>query len=83
MLFNKDVIKYNAIFFGIFGVLSLVFGLTGLGAMSIIFAAINLFLSLIFFLTKQNDKGKTSLLIGGCLLLIGFALCSAFPLNLH
>lgn len=83
MLFNKEVIKYNAIFFSIFGGLSLVFGLTGLGAMAIIFAALNLFISLIYFISKRNDKAKTCLLIGGCLFLLGFALCSGFPLNFH
>ena len=83
MLFNKKVIQWNAIFFGVLGLLSLVFGLTGLGAMAIIFGAVNLFGSLIYFLVKQNDKAKTCLLIGGSLFLLGFALCSAFPFNIH
>jgi hypothetical protein len=83
MLFNKGVIKWNAIFFAIFGLFSLIFGLTGLGAMAIIFAGVNIFISLIYFLSKQNDKAKACLLVGGSLLLVGFALCSAFPLNFH
>ena len=82
-MLDKKVIQWNAIFFGVLGLLSLVFGLTGLGAMAIIFAAVNLFTSLIYFIVKRNDKGKTCLLIGGCLLLLGFALCSGFPLNFH
>ena len=83
MLFNKRVIQWNGILFGVLGLLSLVFGLTGLGAMAVLFGAANLFASLIYFLVKQNDKGKTCLLISGCLLLLGFALCSVFPLNIH
>ena len=81
MLFNMGVIKYNAILFALFGLLSLVFGLTGLGAMAIIFAAVNIFISLIYFISKKNDKAKTCLLIGGCLFLLGFVLCSNFPLD--
>lgn len=79
-MLNKEIIKYNAIFFAIFGLLSLVFGLTGLGAMSIIFAAVNLFVSLIYLITGEYQKLKTTLLISGALFLIGFGLCSSFPL---
>ncbi len=82
-MLNKEIIKYNAIFFAICGVLSLVFGLTGLGAMSIIFAVINMFISLVYFLSKQNSKAKTCLLISGVLFLVGFALCSSFPFMLN
>jgi hypothetical protein len=82
-MLDKGVVKYNAIAFGICGLLSLAFGFTGLGTMSIIFAFINIFLALIFFLSKQNGKGKSCLLVGGCLLLIGFALCSLFPFQLN
>lgn len=82
-MLEKQVLKYNAIFFAVFGALSLVFGLTGLGAMAIIFAVINLFTSLILFSLKKNDKAKTCLLVGGCLLLVGFALCSSFPFKLN
>jgi len=82
-MLNKKVLQWNGIFFGLLGLLSLVFGLTGLGAMAIIFGSVNLFVSLIYFLVKQNDKAKTCLLISGCLLLLGFALCSSFPLNIH
>ena len=82
-MLNKKVTIYNAIFFGICGLFSLVFGLTGLGAMAVIFGAINVFISLIYFISKRNDKAKTCLLIGGLLLLSGFALCSNFPLDFH
>jgi hypothetical protein len=80
-MLDKKVIRWNAIFFGILGLLSLVFGLPGLGAMSIIFGAVNLFAALGYFIVKQNGIAKTCLLVGGCLLLLGFALCSAFSLN--
>jgi hypothetical protein len=83
MPLNKNVIQWNAVAFGIFGLLSLVFGLPGLGAMAILFAAINLLSSLIYLLSKQYQKLQTSLLISGVLFLIGFGLCSAFSLSFH
>jgi hypothetical protein len=83
MLFNKKVLQWNAILFGVFGLLSLVFGLTGLGAMAIIFGAGNLFAALVCFIVKQNGAAVTCLLVGGCLLLLGFALCSSFPFNIR
>ena len=83
MLLDKKVIRWNAIAFGIFGMLSLVFGLTGLGAMSIIFAGVNLLATLIYLLTKDYHKLKTSLLICGILFLVGFGLCSSFPFNVR
>jgi uncharacterized MnhB-related membrane protein len=78
MHLNKKVVQGNAVGFGFFGLLSLVFGLSGLGAVAVIFGVINLFLSLIFFLTKENDKAMTCMLIGAALLVIGFGLCSSF-----
>jgi len=83
MHLDKAVIRWNVIAFGILGLLSLVFGLTGLGAMSIIFAVVNIIASLIYLLMKDYHKLKTSLLICGLLFLIGFGLCSSFPLNFH
>lgn len=83
MFLNKKVIRWNAIAFGIFGLLSLVFGLTGLGAMSIIFGAVNLLATLIYLFIKDYQKLQTSLLIGAVLFLIGLGLCSTFPLNFH
>jgi 4-hydroxybenzoate polyprenyltransferase len=83
MHLDKTVIRWNAIAFGILGLLSLAFGLTGLGAMSIIFAVVNIIASLIYLLMKDYHKLKTSLLICGLLFLIGFGLCSSFPLNFH
>ena len=79
-MLNNKVLKYNAIFFSIIGLLSLVFGLAGLGAVSIIFAAANMFMSLIYLITKEYQKLKTTLIIGGVLFLIGFGLCSSFRL---
>ncbi len=83
MRLDKKVIRWNAIAFGILGVLSLVFGLTGLGAMSIIFGVVNLIATLIYLLMKDYQKLTTSLLICGLLFLVGFGLCSSFPLNFH
>lgn len=82
-MLNKKVIRWNAIFFGILGLLSLVFGLTGLGAMAIIFGGVNLVTALINFIVKQNSTAKTCLLVGGCLFLLGFALCSTFPFRIN
>jgi len=83
MHLDKAVIRWNVIAFGILGLLSLVFGLTGLGAMSIIFAVVNIIASLIYLLMKDYQKLKTSLLICGILFLVGFGLCSSFPLNFN
>jgi 4-hydroxybenzoate polyprenyltransferase len=83
MHLDKAVIRWNVIAFGILGLLSLVFGLTGLGAMSIIFAVVNIIASLIYLFMKDYQKLKTSLLICGILFLVGFGLCSSFPLNFN
>lgn len=78
MPLNKKIVLGNAVGFGFFGLLSLVFGLSGLGAVAVIFGGINLFISLIFFLDKEKDKAMTCMLIGAVLFLIGFGLCSSF-----
>jgi hypothetical protein len=83
MHLDKKVIRWNGIAFGIFGLMSLVFGLTGLGAMSIIFAVVNFVATLIYLLMKDYQKLTTSLLICGFLFLVGFGLCSNFPFNVH
>jgi len=82
-MLNKEVIKYNGIFFALCGLFSLIFGLTGLGAMAVIFGVVNLFISFVCFIIKQDNKAKTYLLVGGVLLLFGFVLCSGFPFRLH
>lgn len=83
MQLDKKLLRGNAIVFGIFGLLSLVFGLPGLGAMAIIYSIGNLLVSLIFLVKKEYSKLQTSLLISGILLLIGFGLCTSFQLNFH
>ena len=69
-MLNKKVIRWNARFFGILGLLSLVFGLTGLGAMAIIFGGVNILAALINFIVKKNKAAKTCMLVGGCLFLL-------------
>lgn len=79
-MLNKKAVLWNAAGFGFFGLLSLVFGLAGLGAVAVIFGVMNLITSLILFIFKENNEAKTCLLIGAVLFLIGFGLCSSFRL---
>ena len=80
----KNVIVVNAIAFVVFGLLSSVFGMTGVGAVAVLQGAFNLFISLIVALSGNRGKQLQGyLLCGGVLLLMGFSLCSLFPLNLH
>ena len=78
MKLNKSAILVNVIGFVILGLLSLVFGMAGVGALAILFGVVNLFLGLIFLPTSYKTTSATCLLIGGLLLLTGFALCSSF-----
>ncbi len=80
-MINKKIVQWNAILFAVFGGLSLVFGLTGVGAMAIIFGVINLSMALFFLVAKEHDKAMACLIMGGVYLLVGFGLCSQFAFN--
>jgi hypothetical protein len=80
----KNVIIVNAILFLVFGVLSSGFGLAGVGAIGVLQGCFNLFIAGIVALAGNRKKQLHGyLLCSGVLLLIGFSLCSAFPLNFH
>ena len=83
MKFNKPTLITNAISFGVLGLLSLVFGLSGVGAMAVVFGAVNIFIGLIILLTDRKDIAVTCLAVGGFLLLTGFTLCSTFTFRLE
>lgn len=82
-MINKKIILWNAIFFVVFGGGSLVFGLTGMGAMAVIFGVINLFLALVFLIGKMQSSAMACLITGGVFLLVGFGLCSQYAFNVH
>ena len=78
----KTVIIINAIAFVLFGLLMSGLGLSGVGAVAVLLGGFNLFVALIVAITANKGKQlQAYLLCGGVLLLIGFSLCSAFPLN--
>jgi len=80
----KTVIIINAIAFVLFGLLMSGLGLSGVGAVAVLLGGFNLFIALIVAITANKGKQlQAYLLCGGVLLLIGFSLCSMFPLNLH
>ena len=80
----KTVIIINAIAFVVFGLFMSGLGLAGVGAVGVLLGGFNLFIALIVAITANKGKQlQAYLLCGGVLLLIGFSLCSIFPLNLH
>ena len=83
MKFNKATLITNAISFGVLGLLSLVFGVSGVGAMAVVFGAVNILIGLILLITDKKDVAATCLLLGGLFLLTGFTLCSTFTFRLE
>jgi hypothetical protein len=80
----KTIILVNGIAFVAFGLLMSVFGLAGVGAVGVLLGAFDLLIGLILLAFKsKRDTAQGMLLCGGILLLIGFSLCSAFPLNFN
>ena len=80
----KTIILVNGILFVVFGLLMSMFGLAGVGAVGVVLGAFDLFIGLILLAVKpQRTAAQGMLLCGGILLLIGFSLCSAFPLDFH
>jgi hypothetical protein len=80
----KNIILVNGILFVVFGLLMSVFGLAGVGAVGVLLGAFDLLVGLILLAFKsKRDAAQGMLFCGGILLLIGFSLCSAFPLDFH
>jgi len=82
MKLNKTALKVNMLTFIILGLLSAFLGGgTGIGAIAFVIGVINIFSGLLKLIVGGKDTALTLLLCGGILLLIGFSLCSAYPLN--
>jgi uncharacterized membrane protein HdeD (DUF308 family) len=80
----KTVILVNGIVFIVLGLFMSVFGLAGVGAVGVVVGAFDLLIGLVLLaFESKKDAAQGMLLCGGILLLIGFSLCSAFPLNIH
>ncbi len=80
----KNIISINIGIFIILGSLMGVLGLAGVGAVGIVLGTINLLIGFIVMLIKPKRHFAPGYLIcGGVLLLIGFSLCTAFPLRLN
>jgi hypothetical protein len=84
-MLNKKVVLFDTVLFAGIAFLSLLAksGGTGIGMLSFLFGAINLFMALIFALMKKYKASRTFLLMSGVFFLIGFGLCSAFPFSMH
>jgi len=80
----KTVIIVNAIIFIALGAIMGTGGLAFVGAVGVVQGGFNVFIGLITALTgNKNREAQVYLLCGGVLLLIGFSLCSSFPLRLN
>jgi hypothetical protein len=80
----KTIILVNVIAFILLGLVMSVFGLAGVGAVGVVLGGLDLFIGLLLLTARsKRDAAQAMLLCGGTLLLIGFSLCSIFPLNLH
>lgn len=80
----KTVIIVNIIAFGVFGLFMSSFGLAGVGAAGVVIGVVDIVIALLTFVfSSKTNFAQGCLLCGGILLLIGFSLCSTFPLNLH
>jgi hypothetical protein len=79
----KTIIVTNVVIFIALGVLMSAFGLAGVGAVGVILGGCNLLVALFSLIggVKKNLL-QGCLICGGILLLIGFSLCSAFPVRL-
>jgi MFS family permease len=78
----KKMIIVNVVVFVLLGLLMSVFGIAGVGAVGVIIGAANIFIGLLALLFGRKKVFiQGCLLCGAVLLLIGFSLCSAFPLN--
>jgi hypothetical protein len=82
MNIHKKTMIANAVAFGIFGLLSLVFGGAGLGAMAVIFSGVNFLAALFLLADNRTASGQTCLLLSGIYLLAGITLCSTFNLGI-
>ncbi len=80
----KTIFLVNGIIFVLLGLFMSVFGLAGVGAVGVLQGGFNLFVALIVAISgNKGNQLQGYLICGGVLLLVGFSLCSAFPLNLH
>ena len=79
----KTVFLANVVVFIALGALMSQLGFAGVGAVAVIQGSINLVCALIVAVPGEKKYLVQGYLIcGGLLLLIGFSLCSAFPLKL-
>ncbi|MGG9961676.1 hypothetical protein [Ferruginibacter sp. SUN106] len=80
----KNVIIVNAIVFVVLGLLMATSGMILVGALGVLQGSINLICALIVAVPGEKKHLVQGYLIcGGVLLLIGFSLCSTFPLSFH
>jgi Na+-driven multidrug efflux pump len=83
MQFHKPTVVANIVLLLVFLTLLGWFGLVGVGAAAVIAGAINVILVIVYLIAGNKPALKTALLFGGVCLLVGFSLCSAFPINMH
>jgi hypothetical protein len=80
----KTIIITNISVFIALGLLMSIFGMAGVGAVGVILGAVNLLIALIVLaFTTKRYLFQGYLLCSAVLFLIGFSLCSAFPLSFH
>jgi hypothetical protein len=82
-MFDKSVIKFNAIALIVISVPAAMFGLPWVGLIALLLGAGNLLVSLFFIPSKERKRGLTFLFCSGVLFLIGFSICSTNSLSIH
>ena len=82
-MFNKRIIRNNAIAFAILGVLMGIQWLPGIGLAAILIGLVDLLAGLLMLAIRNKQNGLTMLLCAGVLLLIGFSVCSNTQIDFH
>ena len=75
-MFDKKILRNNAIVFLIAGVLFGILGLPWVGLIAFLISIINLLIGLVLLLAKRKKQALSFLVCSGVLLLIGFSICS-------
>jgi hypothetical protein len=83
MNLDKSIIRTHIILLLIILITGAVIAMPVFGALSLLIALIDLVVGFIHLILDNRSKAATFLLCGGLILLIGFSICSLFPLNFH
>jgi uncharacterized membrane protein len=83
MNLDRSIIRIHIILLLIVFVIGVLTALPFFGAFCLLAAVIDVIAGFTHLILENRSKAATLLLCGGLLLLIGFSICSLFPLNFH